>query len=157
MFGLRTSILVTESHELHRIRRGAVAQYFSVSSIRRLKPGVQFQIDKLIARLHDLKGSDTIINLLDVFGSLTADIISQYGFARAYGFLDDPNFSPSWHKMLMDIAENGHLLKQFGWMLPLMQAMPVWMAKVMFPRMQALIGWQAVRQAQWPIESQLPC
>ena len=114
MFGLRTSILVTESHELHFIRRGAVAHYPSVSSLRRLEPGVQFQINKLIPRLHDLKGSNTIINLLDVFGSFTADVISQYGFARAYGFLDDPNFSPYWHKMLMDISENRHLLTQFS-------------------------------------------
>ena len=42
-------------------------------------------------------------------------------------------------------------------MLPLLQAMPVWMAKIVVLRMQVLIGWQAVRQAQWPIESQLPC
>ena len=145
MFGLRSSLLVTESHELHRIRRGALAHYFSVQSLRKLEPGVQSQIDKMVSRLHGLKGSGTAINLLDLFASLTGDIIGQYAFAQPYGFLDDPDFSPYWHKIMMEVSINGHMLKQFGWMLPLMQSMPEWMVKIMNPLMLTLISFQAVR------------
>ena len=148
MFGQRSSFLVTESHELHRIRRGALAHYFSVQSLRRLEPGVQSHVDKLVSRLQGLKGSGTVINLLDVFACLTGDIISQYAFARPYGFLEDPGFSPYWHDLIIEVSINGHMLKQFGWMLPMMQAMPEWMVKIMTPQMLTLIGFQAVCQPQ---------
>ena len=157
MFGLRTAFFATESHELHRIRRGALAHYFSIQSLRRLEPGIQSQLDKLVSRLQGLKGSGTAINLLDVFASLTGDIIGQYAFARPYGFLEDPDFSPHWHALMIEVSMNGHILKQFGWMLPMMRAMPEWMVKIMTPQMLTLIGFQAVCQPQPLAIVIIPC
>ena len=144
MFGLRTSMFSTESHELHRIRRAALAHYFSKASLQKLEPGVQSQIDKLVARLQKLKGSGTILNLYDVFACLTGDVIGQYAFAKPYGFLDEQDFAPYWHQMAMDVSQNGPMLKQFGWMLPLMESMPKWLVKIVQPRMMQLIDFQAV-------------
>ncbi len=144
MFGIRTGILATESHELHRIRRAALSQYFSKASLQKLEPGVQAQVDKLMSRLYDVKGSGKILNLLDVFACLTGDIIGQYSFAKPYGFLDDPDFAPYWHRIVMDVSQNGHMLKQFGWMMPLMKAMPKWLVKILQPQMMTLIDFQEV-------------
>lgn len=142
MFGIHSAFLVTESHELHRIRRNALAHYFSKQSLRDLEPGVQSQVDKLVSRLQGLKGTGTAVNLLDVYACLTGDIIGQYAFARPYGFLDDPDFSPYWHNIMIEVSQNGHILKQFGWMLPLMQSMPDWMVKKTNPQMMTLINFQ---------------
>ena len=144
MFGLRTSLLATESHELHRIRRAAIAHYFSKASLQKLEPGVQSQVDKLVSRLQAIKGSGKILNLLDVFACLTGDIIGQYSFAKPYGFLDDPDFAPYWHKIAMDVSQNGHMLKQFGWMMPVMKSMPKWMVKILQPQMLTLLEFQEV-------------
>ncbi|CAD6576468.1 MAG: hypothetical protein ASARMPREDX12_007896 [Alectoria sarmentosa] len=142
MLGLKTGALATESHELHRIRRGIFAHYLSKATLLRLEPGIQSVIDKLVSRLEGLKGSGRNVNLLDVYASLTGDIIGQYAFAQPYGFLDDPDFSPYWHKLIMGVSQNGHILKQFGWMMPLMKAMPTWLVKIIQPQMMTLIEFQ---------------
>ena len=144
MLGLKTGALATESHELHRIRRGIFAHYLSKATLLRLEPGIQSVIDKLVSRLEGLKGSGRNVNLLDVYASLTGDIIGQYAFAQPYGFLDDPDFSPYWHKLIMGVSQNGHILKQFGWMMPLMKAMPTWLVKIIQPQMMTLIEFQQV-------------
>lgn len=64
MFGLRSSFAVTESHDLHRIRRAALAHYFSKSSLQKLEPGVQAMVEKLVNRLQGWKGSGRNVNLV---------------------------------------------------------------------------------------------
>lgn len=142
MFGLKTGFLATESHELHRIRRGIFAHYLSKTTLLRLEPGIQSVLDKLVSRFEGLQGSGRNVNLVDVYACLTGDVIGQYAFAQTYGFLDDPDFSPHWHKLIMGVSENGHILKQFGWMMPLMKAMPEWLVKVVQPQMMTLLEFQ---------------
>ncbi len=78
------------------------------------------------------------------FETLPGDVISQYAFAQSYGLLDGPDFSPHWHQAMMDISMNGHLLKQFGFLMPLMKAMPIWLVKLTSPGTMTLIGIQRV-------------
>ena len=144
MFGLSTGHLVTESHELHRIRRGIFAHYLSKATLLRLEPGIQSVIDHLVSRFQGLKGTGKDVNLFHVFASLTGDVIGQYAFAKTYGFLDEPEFSPWWHMMMMDVSQNGHMVKQFPWMMPLLKGMPDWLVKLTQPQMMSLIDFQRV-------------
>ena len=100
-FGIRYGFFATCSHELHRIRRNALAHFFSKASLLRLEPGIQSVVDRLVQRLHGIKGSGKVLNLYNVYASLTGDIIGQYAFAKPYGFLDDEDFSPYWHEIMM--------------------------------------------------------
>ena len=143
-FGLRTAFFVTASHELHRIRRGIFAHYLSKATLQRLEPGIQSVMDKLVSRFEGLQGSSRNVNLLDVYACLTGDVIGQYAFAQTYGFLDDPDFSPYWHRLMIDVSQNGHVLKQFGWIMPLTQAMPDWLVKLIQPQMMSLLDFQRV-------------
>ncbi|KAL8836577.1 MAG: hypothetical protein Q9176_006214 [Flavoplaca citrina] len=142
MFGLKHGFFVTFDHDLHRIRRNAFAHYLSKASLQRLEPGIQSVVDTMVRRLHEVKGTGKIINCFDLFGSLTGDVIGQYAFAQSYGFLEDPNFSPHWHDILMDVSKGSHMLKQFGFMLPMMKAMPEWMVKLTTPNMIPLMKFQ---------------
>ena len=101
-FGESTSVLATESHELHRIRRAAVAPFFSKQAVQRLEPTVQSVVDKLLLRLQALQGTGECVNMVDVFTALTGDIISEYSFDRSYRLIDNPEFAPHWHKVMMD-------------------------------------------------------
>ena len=141
-FGIKTGLVVTENHELHRIRRAPFARYFSKSSLQRLEPRIQSVLDKLTMRLEGFKGSGTPIDLRNVFPCFTADVIGQYCFDDNYKFLDDPNFVPWWHDVIMAVSQNGHTLKQFGFILPMMEAMPLWMVKIMNPQVLALLELQ---------------
>ncbi|KAL8916382.1 MAG: hypothetical protein Q9172_006324 [Xanthocarpia lactea] len=142
MFGLEHAFLVTRDHDLHRIRRNAFAHYLSKASLQRLEPGIQSVVDTMVRRLREMKGTGKVINCKDLFGCLTGDVIGQYAFAESYNFLEDPDFSPHWHQVLMDVSMNSHILKQFGFMLPMMKAMPEWMVKLTTPNMIPLMNFQ---------------
>lgn len=87
-FGPSTSVFATNGHELHRIRRAAIAPFFSIKSVQRLEPSVQSVIDRLILRFKGLRGTGKVINILHVYCALTLDVISEYSFGRADGALD---------------------------------------------------------------------
>ncbi|MCJ1247251.1 hypothetical protein MMC30_004465 [Trapelia coarctata] len=136
-FGTTLSSVGTESHELHRIRRGALSNFFSKGSVQRLEPVVQSTIDKLVTRLEDRKGSNRAINVIDMFAAFTADVIGQYAFARPFGYLDHPDFAPFWHKLMMDSSEISLLRKQFGWVESVVGSMPVPLLQIVSPGMLA--------------------
>lgn len=123
-FGPQISAFATEDHDVHRIRRGAIAPYFSRASVSQLELSVQANINKLMSRLHDVQGTGKALNLINVFIALTADIICQYAFASPMGFLDDPDFAPFWRKAMVDVSETSHLFKQFGFIEPTMRRIP---------------------------------
>lgn len=140
MFPDDSATFLTIGHELHRIRRGAIAPFFSRASVQRLEPAVQSVVDKLVLRLQGLQGSGTNINLLNVYASLTGDIISKYAFGRSNNFLDTPDFAPHWHKMWMEASRIIPLTKQFGLIIPLMQSLPYWLVKILNPNMMGSIS-----------------
>jgi len=138
-FGDSMSTFATEGHERHRIRRNAVAPYFSKASVYRLEPAVQTVIDRLVSRLERDRGTRNVINLIDAFTALTADIIVQYTFAKPYGFMDNPDFARVWHKGMMDASEVTHLFKQFGWMEPMVRRIPQKFVAMISPQLSALL------------------
>ena len=144
MFGLKYAGFSTENHELHRIRRGAVSHYFSKASIMKLEPGIQKVIGQMLTRLRDLRGSGKVLNMVDVYASLTGDIIGQYAYGKTFDFLADDSFSPWWHHMIMDVSENGHFMKQFSWLMPIFMGMPAQMVKMMNPLMFSLMNFRDV-------------
>ena len=137
-------MFATVPHDLHRIRRGAIAPFFSKQAVQKLELEVEFVIEKLISRFHALQGSDTSVNLIDAFSALTGDVISQYTFAQPYGLMDSPDFAPWWHKAWMDVAENGHRMKHFAWLEPTLRRMPLWIARILNSQTAALIELQDV-------------
>ena len=143
-FGPTVSAFSSESHELHRARAATLAPFFSKAAVYQLEPIVQSVVDQLMARLRALRGTGSIVNMIDAFSCLTTDVISQYAFARPFGFMNDPEFSPHWHRVMMDLSENFHLFKQFGWLEPTMRSLPTSFAKKASPKLVALFDMQDV-------------
>lgn len=148
MFSLKTGHFGTASHELHRIRRAAVANFFSKAALQRLEPGVQYVIDKLVYRLEGLKDTGRPVNLYDVFACMTADVISQYSFAESYEFLDDQDFAPHWHQTLLHLSITIPLLKHLGFLRPVLESMPEWLVKIVQPSVLQLISQQKKWRSQ---------
>ena len=130
----------TESHEIHRARAATLAPFFSKASVYHLEPLVQSVVDQLVARLRTLQGTGSNVNMVDAFASLTGDVISQYAFARPFGFVQSPDFAPDWHAVMMISSETFHVFKQFGWLGPLMGSLPPSLAKKASPQLSALFS-----------------
>lgn len=144
-FGATTSTFATESHELHRVRRGALAPFFSKASVYQLEPTVQSVVNKLVSRLEAIRGSGAVVNLIDAFAALTADVILHYAFASPYCFMDNADFASDWRNAMMDASEISHLFKQLGWLEATMRSLPSPVVKIMNPRLGALFNLGDVR------------
>ena len=138
-FGNAQSAFGSSPHELHRLRRSAVAPLFSKRSIYQLSSLVQKYVDDLITRLDEFRGSQIPVNLIDAYSALTGDIITDYCFGASSGFIEDKDFSPSWHKLIHDFGEMGHTAKHFGLLMPMMESIPPTIAAKLYPAMAAIV------------------
>lgn len=123
-FGTSKSSFGTSPHDLHRMRRGVLNPYFSKRAITKLEPMIKEKIEALCAQLRQAASNKTPVNLGYAFGALTLDIITEYCYGISYDAINQPDFDPMWLDAVTDLSKNGHFLKHFGFMIPLMQSLP---------------------------------
>jgi len=84
----------TVSHDIHRVRKGAMARYFSRAQMLKLESEVRDFTVRTVDKMLQRAGS-TEFDVKEVFNCLTADIISQYCFGESMGFTDQEGFEPN--------------------------------------------------------------
>lgn len=128
------SVFDTLEHNHHRIRREPWNPYFSRQSVSRLQPLlIQPLVNKLCDRLAEHQAAGKPVVMIYAFANLTADVISEYSFPEGYHHLDQPHFHSGDYDAVMAISKMSHLLKQFGWLFPLLDSMPLWITKYISP------------------------
>ncbi|KAN0093577.1 cytochrome P450 [Hyaloscypha variabilis] len=142
----------TVGHEHHRLRRGALNAFFSKRAVVALEPVIQGKVGRLLGRFGGVMGTGEVVRVDAAFTALTMDVISQYSFARDDDYLSEPDFKLQWKETLIGAFEGGALLRQFPWMLRVMNLFPdAWVAW-MNPSMKLMLDWKAgVRARVKPI------
>lgn len=123
-FGIPDSVFGTPGHELHRLRRTALNSFFSKASVTKLEPIVYSAIEKLISQLQGYAGTDRPVTMNSAFSCLTTDVVTEYAFAKSYNFLLSPSFEPNFHRAIVAGSDMGPWIKQFPWLLTLMNRLP---------------------------------
>ena len=101
IFGFAEAAGATVDHDAHRMRRGAMSKMFSKDAVRRLEPIMKENMDKLFARMLDIRDSGRPVNLLAMYGAFTNDLISQYAYGFNSHWLDDaPGFNQGFFDMV---------------------------------------------------------
>ena len=135
-FGLKNqSVFDTIEHDKHRRKREPWSPYFSKQSISRLQSLIQASVNKLGVRFAAHQAAGKPVKMLYAYSCLTADIISEYSFPAGYNLLDEEEFDTEQWDAWMALGRQGHMLKQFGWLLPLFDAMPLWITRTISPAM----------------------
>jgi cytochrome P450 len=111
----------TVDHQLHHSRKQALASFFSKASVLRLEPLIQDKVNNLRDRLFEFKGRQEAVNISDVFSAFSGDVIGSYVFGIEYGFLQNRRFAPEWRNTMTELSRSTHLMKQFGWMYPVIK------------------------------------
>ncbi|KAI9883898.1 MAG: hypothetical protein M1823_004311 [Watsoniomyces obsoletus] len=142
LFGVNHAMFSTIEDERHRKLRAPLSGFFSKPSVERLQPEIRRFIEKLCGRFEEHRESKKPMNLGDAYSALTLDVISEYSFAKAYGCLDRPDFAPEWPTLMMTLSESAHVHKQFGWLFPLMKAMPEWTIRVFNAQLLVVVHFQ---------------
>jgi hypothetical protein len=126
------------------MRRAALNPFFSKQSITRLEPAINSIVEILCGRFREAQKSGKPLDLGIVYSALTTDVITEYCFGKSYGHLAEPDLACEWPTIFMRSGELSHLLKQFGWLFPLMKAMPMWFVSLANPQMIPFLHFQNV-------------
>ena len=142
----------TMDHHKHRMRRAPWNSYFSKAAVVRVQPLlVQASVNKLCDRLAEYQAANKPATMIYAYACLTADVISEYSYPEGYGFLDRrPNYSfPGAHyESWMALSRTSHALKQFGWLFPLLDSLPLWMVKYTSPDAYSVLREQGALHVQ---------
>ena len=141
MFGRADrSAFATLDHDKHRMRREPWNRFFSKSTVARLQPSlIQKCVNKLCDKLAEHRAAGKTVVMSHAYACLTADVISEYGFPKGYGFLDGAEFRSGQYDAMMAGIQMSPLFKQFGWLFPLLNAMPLWVTRWASPESYGVV------------------
>lgn len=144
-FGIPESTLFTVPHELHKLRRAALAPFFSRSTIVKLEDVIRGKVEKLCERMQAFMKTGEPLELALAYRCLTTDVVTEYALGESYHQLDSPDFSDKWFRALRDSGEVALLAKHVPWLLPLMNSLPLWVVKILNPEMAQSLAKNKVR------------
>lgn len=148
MAGAPTSSFATVSHELHRLRRSALNQFFSKRSVHQVEYLILEKIELLVQRFEAAIQTGEVIRLDAAYMALTMDIITHYAYGQSYNYLAEDDFKLSWKETVIGGSANGAFLRQFPWAFPIMKAVPLSALRVMNPQAGLLVEWQHMVRRQ---------
>jgi cytochrome P450 len=138
-FGYASDSFSTSSHDLHRLRRKAMAPMFSVQKIDDFQPVIRKKVEKLCQKIATYQDGQ-VLRLSRAWMALTTDIITEYAFARSYDQLDSPNFQDTLHEALVAIYTVGHFALHFPIVFPILDIMPDWLVRKAQPEVLPVVG-----------------
>ena len=135
MFGqIDNSTFDTLDHDVHRMRRAPWNPYFSKQSISRIQPLlIQNAVNKLCDGFVAYQAAGKPVVMTNAYACLTTDVISEYCFPHGYDLLSRQEFDGEHYNAWMALSRISHLLKQFGWLFPLLDSLPTWVTKYTSP------------------------
>ena len=103
-FGIDTASVTTVSPETHKLRRGAMAQFFSKANVAKLEPRVLARVEQLCNRIQKLKAEDKPVDISNAYRCLATDIVTDYAVPKTRNFLDHPDFAAVFNRVLRDTS-----------------------------------------------------
>lgn len=149
----------TVPHDHHRIRRGALNNYFSKQAIYKLEPVLYENLDKLMGQIKGYQKSGQILSLSDMLAGFSGDVImvsreswfvtrlsyaalgrfidsyaKDYCFGTNMNLVEDPVAQRDWHSLWINISGSGALAKQFEIYGTIIRITPPWIAEYLDDR-----------------------
>ncbi|CAI6287626.1 unnamed protein product [Periconia digitata] len=129
--GFGVSTVSTPSSDVHRMRRGALSNYFSLSHVRKYEPMVQAQVSKLIARLEKCSSNNEVIDLANAYRCLTIDVVTSFAVPEPRKMLELEDFGKGFNGTMRDFSKLLTLHRHFKVVMPLVKAVPDWLLLAM--------------------------
>ncbi len=129
----KQSMVATISHDVHRKRRGAMANFFSKASVRNVEPIIKNSLDKLLSRMELAGKIGEKMPMIYVFKAATSDIITRYAFGNSTNFMDLDDYNMPFFKAIEQTFLLSPACMHFPWLGPLMEALPPSITKAITP------------------------
>ncbi|KAI4914534.1 hypothetical protein J4E85_010599 [Alternaria conjuncta] len=116
------------NHDLHKLRRTALAPFFSKRSVQALEELVVNNTKKLMDRFAgelEKEGHKAgVVNLNDAYAAFTMDTISEYCFGESIKALDHEDYAKIWLKVMHDGIQIEPFARQFPTIMNFMLDLP---------------------------------
>lgn len=146
------SIFSTVNHDLHRMRRKPLDNFFSKKAVVELEPLIRHKVQKLSDRFAKAASQEDVVRVDCAFMALTMDVICSYCFGADRKYLDHHDFGLQWKEVINGAWQKGALIRAFPWMVSFMSNFPRSLANKMDPEMGMFLAWQdSVKDAIRPI------
>ncbi|KAL1988147.1 hypothetical protein VTN96DRAFT_677 [Rasamsonia emersonii] len=132
-FGDNRGTVGTESWQLHRVRRAAMAKFFSSANVAKLEPKVLARVQKLCDRVQEHRDAGQVIPISHAYRCYATDVISDYAAPHTRDFLSTPDFSAAFNQVLRDFSELMLWHRHIPIVFPLLEAIPRWLIAKMDP------------------------
>lgn len=141
-FGWPQSTSNTIDSSLHKMRRGALAGFFSRKSILVLEPMIREKIEKTCSRLSEVKATGSPIDLRLLFSCMTTDVITEYAFPHCFDLLSTPDLCPAWRNTFAKGLRNIQWLKHLPFLWSVLRSIPGGMLVRLSPDMKVTQDWE---------------
>ncbi|KAL9622284.1 MAG: hypothetical protein Q9160_003295 [Pyrenula sp. 1 TL-2023] len=145
-FGWPQSTSNTIDSNLHKMRRGALAGFFSRRSILALEPMIREKVEKTCFRLSEVKTTRTPVDLRLLFSCMTTDVITEYAFPRCFDLLSTPDLCPAWRNTFAKGLRNIQWLKHFPFLWDVLRSRLGGMLARLSPDMRITQDWETGNQ-----------
>jgi cytochrome P450 len=108
------STLSTTEAKDHRVRRAALAHFFSRSRVQSYNDDLQSIVGRVSEKLGtEFKGTGHVVMVNHMWASLTADIIMELTFGRSMNMSQAPNFLSAMPQAMSNFAVLAHYITHF--------------------------------------------
>jgi cytochrome P450 len=112
---------------------------FSRRRIAEFQPVVRDKVNKLCNKIVQYHQDGNVLRLNRAWSAMTADIITEYAFARSYDQLDSPEFEETYLEALQTIYTTGHFGLHFPILFPLLNSLPDWLTLKLKPELLSIV------------------
>ncbi|KAJ5956777.1 cytochrome p450 protein [Penicillium viridicatum] len=139
-FNVPLATFSTSDSDEHRIRRAAINPFFSKSRVRSQNERIQQLASAISQRLTtEYAGQNKPLDVANMWGCFTADVIMDIVFAHPKNFSRYPDFESPFTLAIRNMATWAHVTLHFGWILTIMNQIPDRVAKALFPPFRPII------------------
>ncbi|CAH0042558.1 unnamed protein product, partial [Clonostachys rhizophaga] len=143
------SSFATAGSDLHKTRRAAIAPFFSKQRVSAYNHLIQDIVDHLSHRLStEYTGISKVLNLGQMWGAMTSDIITDVVFARPMGYINCPDFDSQFTTAVCDMLFTSHIRAHFPIFLTVMNTLPSWLVKILAPAVKPVIEYEEMLELQ---------
>lgn len=140
-------MLEAMDHDLHKMRRGAVSNFFSKRAVTDLEPYIVDTIENLGARFKqelESPGPDgSVVNLSYAFGGMTMDIISGYCYGEPMDSIQRKEYGREWVDAMNEGVQIRPFARQFPWIVNTLMDLPPHIAAKFSSAAEVMAKWNA--------------
>ena len=124
-FNIPQATFATPDFHLHKLRRAALAPFFSPRRIQGHGPFIQSLVDTISGRLtSEYSGKEKPLVLNDVYGCLSGDVITNLAFAHSYDLIGTEKWESPFTLAVNNLIRTSHWMAHFWWIILTMNCIP---------------------------------